>query len=208
MRVMSAGCGGTSAVSEATKSSRVIDNMGLKRFSNPRVDAGLVPGVDFQLGRQAQQTPLQRVVQLRRHLTLSSGQVRSTDRADEERVARENEPGFVAPAQVSHQQADAVGRMAWRVDHVDDHVARFQALAVVQRREIERHATFVALVQVVGRPDTAGQLQASGVVVGMHMGVDDMHDRGASTLRFFDEPVFVARNDVHRDGLLKASASK
>jgi hypothetical protein len=41
MRAMSAGCGGISAVNALTKALRVIDSIGLKRFSNPRVDAGL-----------------------------------------------------------------------------------------------------------------------------------------------------------------------
>jgi len=41
MRAMSAGWGGISAVSAVTKSSRDIDNIGLKRFSKPMVDVGL-----------------------------------------------------------------------------------------------------------------------------------------------------------------------
>jgi hypothetical protein len=41
MRAMSAGCGGIPAVRAATNASRVIDNIGLKRFSKPIVDAGL-----------------------------------------------------------------------------------------------------------------------------------------------------------------------
>jgi len=95
-----------------------------------------------------------------------------------------------------------------RVQHVHQHIARYEALSVSERAEVEGDFAFVALVQAVGCARAACQLRSAGVVVRMHVGIDDMRDAHARALRLLEEPVLIARHDVHGHGFRMARAAE
>ena len=92
---------------------------------------------------------------------LSPSQVGPADGTNEQRVTGDDKPGFIAAAQVAHDQANAVGGMPWRVHDIHDHIARLQPLAITKRQELKIHAPLVAFMQAVGRTCSTCQLGAA-----------------------------------------------
>jgi hypothetical protein len=151
---------------------------------------------------------MQAVVQLRRHFALATGKVGTPDRPDEQGVSGEDEPGFVAATQVADHQADAVWRVARRVNDIDQNVAGLQSLTVAKRHELEADAAAVALVQAVWSAGSSRQLRSARVVVRVDMRINDVRDASTGFLGFGDEPVFVTCDDIDSDCLLKTGASE
>ena len=166
------------------------------------------PGIDLEFGGQRQELAVQRVVQLGRHLALVARPGRAARRRRRTGVAGDDEPGLVATAHVAHQQTDAVWRVARRVQHIDHDIAGLEALAVGQRLNAKRHEPVLLSCRQYGAPTRRASSRPAGVVVGMHMGVDDVGDLDAGLLGLGDEPVLVAGDDIDGHGLAEAGAAE
>ena len=64
-------------------------------------------------------------------------EVGTADVADEQRVSGQDEPGLGTAALIRHQQRDAVGRVAGRVDHLEADAADAQLVVVLDRQVTE-----------------------------------------------------------------------
>ena len=99
--------------------------------------AGDVTGEDLDAVRQLQQAA-ERVEEVLRALSRADGEIRPSRVADEERVARQDEPGLVGARAVDHGQAGVLGTMARRVDRPQDDLAE---LELERRRSARRGRT-------------------------------------------------------------------
>src|SRR5712691_4343232 len=135
--------------------------------------------VDLDVVREGQQLAWDAVVEHARVLPDLPGQVRTADRADEERVAREYEPRIGPAPKVGDQERDAIRGVPGGVEHLDPGVAQLDLLAVDQRRERKSHLR--RLVQAVVGTGEARERRATRTMVGVDMRID--HVRDAHALR-------------------------
>jgi hypothetical protein len=97
--------------------------------------------------------------------------------ADKEGVPRQDEPR-VGPARlVGDHQAEALRRVARRVEDADHDVAADELLPVGQRREREGYIR--GLVQAIVGACTGRERAATRPMVRLNVGIDDVRDRGA-----------------------------
>ncbi len=89
-------------------------------------------GIDLDRVSEVEQ-PVERMEQLLRSLARFDGQIRSGRISDEERVAREHEPGLGSAREVAHDDAAMLWTMAWRVQTARDHVAQGDFIPVLDR---------------------------------------------------------------------------
>ena len=94
---------------------------GLARHGPPAARPGPVGRVHLDAVGQAQQALGEALVEAGRGPL--AAEVGPAHVAHEQRVAGQHEPRLVAAAQIGHEQADAVGRVARRVDDLERHVA-------------------------------------------------------------------------------------
>ncbi len=130
-------------------------------------------GEDLDAVGQLEQ-PLQGVKEAFRAFPGANGKVRSRRVADEERVAREDEPRLVGAGAVDDREAGVLRTMPWRVDRPQDDLAQLQLEAVGQR---------VVRVLHVGRGvdrDRHALLECEpavpGEMIGVRVGLDDADD--------------------------------
>ena len=143
-----------------------------------------------------------------RHRLLAPGQVRPPDRADEQGIAGDHEPGLFTATLVGNQQTDAVQGVARRVQHLDDDVAGLDHVVVVQRMERKFHEFGIALVQAVVRASQLRESAAAGIMIGMYVRVDHVRDRDLGLFGLIDKPLLVARDHVHRHRLAAAATAQ
>ena len=182
---ISSGFGGTS-VKASIKACRSLDSIGFHRRSKPMVLIGLplkpAPHTDPEkwpgYTSMSSGSVISRSWMLRYSsggvLTRASREIRSTYRANEERVPREDEPRLFAAFQVGHEQAHAVRRMAWRMEDLHLRIPQLDHLTVLQCGE--RPFVVGRFVQAVRGVDTARQLRSTRSMIGMHVCIDDMRD--------------------------------
>src|SRR6185436_14878132 len=173
----------------------------LAREAHAAGAAGLVPGKDFEIIGQHEEFRVQAVVEYARHFAFPAGQVWPADRSNEEGVAGDDEPGRITAALVCHEQADAVRRMPRCVQDLYLDVSDVEHLPVPQGMDREVHRSPVGFMQAERRLHGVGQCSPAGVVIRVQMGVDDVCDRHLSLYRRLDEPIFIARDDIDRNGL-------
>src|SRR6185437_14379504 len=105
------------------------------------------------------------------------GKLGSTEIADHQRVAGEDEPRLLCPRAVAHQQADVLRRVAGRVQHFGHDVAKRQHFLVACSSEGEGHLG-VRCKHILGA-GRFGELPPRREVVGMDVGIDDEVDAHA-----------------------------
>ena len=137
-------------------------------------------GEDLDAVRQLQQAA-ERVEEAVGALPRADGEIGPSRVADEERVAREDEPGLVGARAVDHRQAGVLGAMARRVDRPQDDLAQLELDAVGQR-------VVGVLGLCVGMDrDRDAMLQREpavpGEVVGVRVRLDDADDLDAALRR-------------------------
>ena len=170
--------------------SPIVDHVSVERFL-PQADPAPWAGIDACRVGQRQQLVVQRVVELPGELVagdaLRGQQVRSTDIADEQRVAREDGVGSVGRP-VVHDHADRLGRVARCVQHLEHDLPELDALAVGELAGLELGLG----ERPVGDLGAGGgsQLEVAGEEVGVEVGLHDELDR---------QPVLGRRLEVRRD---------
>src|SRR5579872_472071 len=151
-------------------------------------------GEDPRLVRQAQELLVEGLVEeTTERLRVQPGgarceQVRSTDIADEERVAGQYpvRRGVVRPLVDDH--TDRLGGVAWRGPDLEPDITELESLAVAERLDRE-----VDVRRLAERDDSSGrrrELEVPREEVGMEMGLDDSLDA---------EALFVGLLEVHAD---------
>ena len=68
-------------------------------------------------------------------LARAARQIRPSDGADEQRIARQHEPRLGSALQIGHQQTHALRRVAGRVDDFDARVSKLDLFTVANRCE-------------------------------------------------------------------------
>ena len=107
----------------------------------------------------------------------ADGKVRSSRVADEERVAREDEPRLVGAGAVDHREAGVLRTMPGRVDRAQDDLAQLELEAVSQR--------VVRVLDLGGGVDRdrhavlEREPAVPGEVIGVRVGLDDADDLDA-----------------------------
>ena len=117
-------------------------------------------GIDLEVVGQRQQLVVDAVVELRGVLArVARRSGRPTAPTNSVSPVSTNH-GSGPRLQIGHDQADALGRVAGRVQHPDARVAELDLLAVVERLERERHVG--RLVQAVRGAGPSGERRAAG----------------------------------------------
>src|SRR6266446_3901181 len=96
--------------------------------------------------------------------------------------------------------------MSWRMEHLHARVTEFDLVTIAKSGERKRHVR--RFVDAVHGVDTAGQLSASGAVVRMHMGIDNMRQPEALGRRECDVGVDVVRTGVDNGPFAQSAAAK
>jgi len=96
--------------------------------------------------------------------------------ADEQRIAREDEPRVVYAGVVGDEVGVVRSCVAWRRDGLELGVAEHDSLAVGESMVLELDSR--SLRQVSGRAGPLDQRRQPGNVVGLHVGLDDGRDPG------------------------------
>src|SRR5688572_15059918 len=106
---------------------------------------------DLEIIWQRQQLGAQTVVKDTGHLGLSSREVRPADGADEQCIAGDDEPGFLAAPMICHEQTDTLRRMTWRVQYLDLRIADVEVFAIPQESHGVSHQLFGCFMQAILR---------------------------------------------------------
>jgi hypothetical protein len=137
-----------------------------------------VRGIDLDRVGKRHQLVVQRVVHHPGHGlgrgVGAAGQVRPSDVADEQRVAGEDEAWLRGGGGIRDHDAEALGRVARRLQDAQDHAAHSQLVAVPHRLVREQRARLRA--DDDGRARALGQLQVAAHEVGVQVGLDDVAD--------------------------------
>jgi hypothetical protein len=102
------------------------------------------------------------------------GEVRPADRADEERVAGEQQPRLVATAAIDHGEREVLGAVAGRRDRADQNVAELELGTVVE--PIVFVLRLCSARDVQGRACRLGEAPVAGDVVGVVVRLEHVHD--------------------------------
>ena len=145
-------------------------------------------------------------VELARRSRAPARKIGPADGADEQRVAGQHEPWLGPALQVGHEQADALGRVARRVQHLDARVAELDLVPVAERRE--RTGDVCRFVQAVPAPVCSRQRSTAGPVIGVHVRVDDMRDAHALAGREGRVRVHIVRDGHRRRRIGQACRSR
>jgi hypothetical protein len=154
-------------------------------------------GVDLHAVGQGEEGPVQAVPEVAGRAL--AAQVRPAHVANEEGVPGEHEPRLGPAAPVGHQQADAVWRVAWGVEHPEVHVADQDLFAIADGEVIEYRAGGV--VEQDRRPGQGGEVPVAGDVVGVRVRLDDPRDPEALAPREPNILVDPVPPGVDHDGL-------
>ena len=116
---------------------------------------------------------------------------------------------MLAPAaatMIGHHQTDALRRVPWCVQHRRTGVAEFDHLAVVKPGE--RQCNIRRFMQTVLGADSSCERRASGSMIGVHMGIDnvrDLHTLGSRKFKIRRDIVFV---HIDHRALAETTAAK
>jgi hypothetical protein len=108
-------------------------------------------------------------------------QVRPGGVADEERIAREDEPGLLGPGPVENREAAVLGPVARRVEHAESHVAEHDLLSVLER--IVLVAGYRGRMNGDRGPMLEREAPVTRDVVGVGVRLERAHDSHALLLR-------------------------
>src|SRR5688572_16655435 len=133
--------------------------------------------IDLEIVRQRQQPCVQAGEEFARALTRVTRQIRSPDRADEQRIASQDEPRVRSAPQILYEQADALRRVARCVKDRCLRIAQIHLLAITERSE--RRPYFSRLMQAIGGASYTCELWPTGQVIRVHVRVDHVRDAHA-----------------------------
>src|ERR1700674_3304378 len=155
----------------------------------------------FDIVSQRREALVQRVVD-RIGIALGT-QIRTARIPDEQRVAGQDEPRFVASCPVDHREADAVGRVTRRMEHAYRDVAEVEHYSVFYSPKSEQRRR--ALVEAVLGSQRRRERTTSGNVVSVHVGVD--HVENLEPERLGDRTIGVEVSARVNDGADAATPS-
>jgi len=113
-------------------------------------------------------------------LPLATVQVWAAGVPHEEGVSGQEEPGFGTSGLVNHQQADAVGGMTGRVEDPHLDVTQLELVPIFQR--VEGKMRLRSLVEINIGARLRRQLAATGKMIRLNVGLDNMRDPYSASL--------------------------
>ena len=112
---------------------------------------------------------------------IADQQVRPADVPDEQRVARQHEPGFLAPRSIGDEIAGVLRRVSRRRQRLQPDTSRIERLMRRQRRETVSNRRRVK-EPMLGASDL-GELPRARDEVGVDVRLEDLHDGHAEVGR-------------------------